>query len=68
MHQTLKVEVREDGRIEILSPEFKSGQIVRVIVDDAPANPGLRPLGLLKGKVQIHENFDDPLEEFEPYK
>lgn len=67
MHQTLNVEVQEDGRIEILSPEFKSGQIVRIILEDAPAQPGPRPLGLLKGKVHIHDNFDDPLEVFEPY-
>lgn len=40
--------------------------LVRLVPVVPLTKPGL--IGLLKGKVQISEDFDEPLEEFEPYR
>ena len=61
---TQKVQVQEGGHIEATLPQVKAGEIVEVTVS-LPIP--LRPLGTLKGKIHIHDNFDDPLEELAPY-
>jgi hypothetical protein len=67
MHQVLDVEVKEGGKIEIVLPDLRLGEVVRVTIDSPPTVVRERPFGLLRGKIRIHDNFDDPLEEFEPY-
>jgi hypothetical protein len=35
--------------------------------NDVPVKPGARKLGLLKGKLHMSPDFDEPLEEFKDY-
>jgi hypothetical protein len=61
--------VHAGGRVEIVVPDLEAGDVVEVAVRKQQLEPGLaeRPYGLLKGKIIMSENFDAPLEEFEPY-
>jgi len=64
--------VGEGGRIEVVVPELRRGEVVEVLVRIPRASPaqstnGERPIGLLNGRVRIKPGFDDPLEEFDPY-
>jgi len=61
---TQRVQVQEDGHVEVDIPQIKAGEVIDVTVS-APLPP--RPIGLLKGKIHIHDNFDEPLEEFSAY-
>ena len=59
--------VREGGRVEMTVPSLHVGDVVEVLVraeaKTAPIKE--RPLGLLKGKIRMSEDFDAPLDEFE---
>jgi hypothetical protein len=62
--------VQEHGKVEVSIPELQPGQAVEVSIrfdDQVPARSE-RPLGLLKGKIQMTPNFDEPLEEFDDYQ
>jgi hypothetical protein len=56
------------GRIEVVVPGLKPGAIVEVAVrfEDETQRPQ-RPLGLLRGKIHIAENFDEALDDFASY-
>src|SRR5580692_4238350 len=65
---TKSVEVGNGGKIELTFPELMEGQRVEVHVVPAELGARKRPeFGRLKGLITIHENFDDPLPEFEDY-
>ena len=52
--------VREGGRVEVTVPSLHTGEVVEVLVrvgTNAPPTKE-RPLGLLKGKIKISEDFD----------
>jgi hypothetical protein len=56
------------GRVEVVVPELKPGAIVEVAVRSVDETvTSERPIGFLKGKIRIEDNFDDPLDEFAPY-
>ena len=58
--------VGEGGRVQVVIPELSPGDVVEVAVRrGSTARPSARPLGLLKGKVTVMPDFDEPLEEFE---
>ena len=65
--------VGDGGRIEIVVPELHGGEVVEVLVRRPAETPprlpdaSQRPLGMLKGRIRLKENFDEPLDEFEPY-
>ena len=63
--------VQDGGKVEVVVPSLRSGQVVDVSVRLPEAAPtgsnGQRPVGLLRGKVRIPPAFDEPLDEFEPY-
>lgn len=59
--------VGQGGRIELLIPELHEGERVEVSVRrDEESAPDQRPLGILKGRVEIMPGFDDPIEGFGP--
>jgi hypothetical protein len=65
---TKSVVVGNGGRIELSFPELEEGQTVEVCVVTPFKSDQVRPVfGRLKGKVTIHDNFEDPLPEFEEY-
>ena len=43
----------------------RAGVPVAVLVAVEPETRPKRPIGMDKGKIVIHDNFDDPLPEFE---
>ncbi len=58
--------VKAGGRVEVVVPELRQGEVVKVsISSDEASAPAPRPLGLLRGKIRVLPNFDEPLEEFE---
>jgi uncharacterized protein DUF2281 len=67
--------VGEGGRVEVVVPELRAGESVSVVVernesvfahaDKSP--PGKRKLGLLKGKIWMSDDFDEPLDDFAEY-
>lgn len=66
--------VGEDGRIEIIVPELKPGDKVKISVEresDAEGTPqataGKREMGFLKGKIWMADDFDAPLDDFADY-
>ena len=54
--------VRRGERITIA----KAGVPVAVLSAVEPDRPSRRPIGMDRGKVVIHADFDDPLPEFDP--
>lgn len=54
--------VRQGERIVIA----KAGTPVAVLSAVPPERPVKRPIGLDRGRIVIHPDFDDPLPEFEP--
>jgi hypothetical protein len=64
--------VGEGGRIVVVVPELQGGEVVEVLVrrPPSPIQParGERPIGLLKGQILIKAGFDEPLDEFDPYR
>jgi prevent-host-death family protein len=44
----------------------KAGVPVAMLVAVEPETRPRRPIGLDKGRVIIHDNFDDPIPEFDP--
>ena len=44
----------------------KAGIPVAMLVAIEPETRPRRPIGIDKGRVIIHDNFDDPLPEFDP--
>ncbi len=44
----------------------KAGVPVAMLVAVEPETRPRRPIGIDKGRVIIHDNFDDPLPEFDP--
>ncbi len=65
--------VHNDGKIELVLSPFSLGQIVEVVVreeshgEKSQAIQAPREPGSAKGRVHIHDDFDAPLPEFEPY-
>lgn len=68
--------VKDDGIVELTIPELSRGQVVEVsvqVVDDPKQIGGTssssqgRPLGLLKGKITMRDDFDGPMSEFDDY-
>jgi hypothetical protein len=60
--------VQGNGLIEVQIPELAAGQSVEVVVRATqPVPGGRRPLGLLRGKVEMMADFDKPLDEFDEY-
>jgi hypothetical protein len=58
--------VGEGGRVQVVIPELSPGDVVEVAVRrESAISTAERPLGLLKGKVTLMPDFDEPLEEFE---
>lgn len=56
------------GRVEVVVPGLRAGEVVEVSVRFSTNGPREgRPLGLLKGRIRLMPDFDEPLEEFEPY-
>ena len=64
-----RVVVGDGGKIELLLPELRPGETVDVSVERSAPRPkgGKRPMGVLKGKVHMADDFDEPLEEFADY-
>ena len=68
MELTKSVEVGSGGKIELFFPELLEGQKVEVHISATEIPVRKRAVaGRLKGLITIHENFDDPLPEFEDY-
>jgi len=68
MELTKLVEVGTGGHIELTFPELLPGQEVEVRV--LTVDSGLRKVpqfGRMKGRITIHDNFDDPIPGFEDY-
>ena len=67
--------VGEGGRVEVVVPELRPGESVSVVVErnasfspDAVKPPsGKRKLGMLKGKIWMADDFDEPLDDFAEY-
>jgi hypothetical protein len=60
--------VHANGLIEVQIPELAAGQSVEVVVRATDPMPsGRRPLGLLRGKMEIMPDFDKPLDEFDEH-
>ena len=64
--------VGEGGRLEVVIPGLRGGEVVEVLVRRAGATAPLagtaeRPVGLLEGRVRMKPDFDLPLDEFDPY-
>ena len=64
--------VGEGGRLEVVIPGLRGGEVVEVLVRLAkPIAPSPikaeRPVGLLEGRVRMTADFDLPLDEFAPY-
>lgn len=61
--------VGNGGKVEIVVPGLRGGEVVEISVRlPAPGANGTetqRPVGLLKGRIRILANFDEPLEEFD---
>jgi hypothetical protein len=56
------------GRVEVVVPGLRAGKVVEVSVRFSTDGPGeSRPVGLLKGRIRLMPDFDEPLDEFEPY-
>jgi len=72
MELTYHATVTGDGRIELSVPQSLNGQEVTVVVrTNGQTGPPVerRPaFGLLRGKIRIADNFDEPLDEFEDYR
>jgi len=57
----LKVDVKEDHVIQ-LPPEVPVGPAEVIVIAQAPAKSGRRPIGLDAGKgFSVPDDFDDPL-------
>lgn len=64
--------VGEGGRLEVVIPGLRGGEVVEVLVRRAEvaapsAATAQRPVGLLEGRVRMKADFDLPLDEFDPY-
>ena len=64
--------VGEGGRLEVVIPGLRGGEVVEVLVRPTgatapPAGNAERPVGLLEGRVRMKADFDLPLDEFDPY-
>ena len=64
--------VGEGGRLEVVIPGLRGGEVVEVLVRRADATTpsngtSERPVGLLEGRVRMKADFDLPLDEFDPY-
>jgi hypothetical protein len=67
MHESIRSEtVGSDGILHIAVPDLTPGQVVEVILRE-PAPERYRQVGRLRGKIQIANEFDAPLQEMEPY-
>jgi hypothetical protein len=65
---TKEVAVGSGGRIVLTLPELSEGEIVDIRVVTREVKTKIIPqLGRLKGKMVIHDNFDDPIPGFEGY-
>lgn len=65
-----KSTVQPGGRVVITVPGLQAGIVVEVLVRFEAKERSIapqRPLGLLKGKIRMREDFDAPLEEFVEY-
>ncbi len=68
MELTKEVAVGSGGRIVLTLPELSEGEIVDIRVVTREVKTKIIPqLGRLKGKMVIHDNFDDPIPGFEGY-
>lgn len=72
MEYTYHARVSTGGRLEVTLPESLDGQEVTVVVrTNGHAVRHAAPpsaFGLLRGKIRMHDNFDDPLDEFKDYQ
>ena len=64
--------IGEGGRLEVVIPGLRGGELVEVLIRPAgarPPSPGNaeRPVGLLEGRVRMKPDFDLPLDELDPY-
>lgn len=68
--------VKDDGIVELAIPELSRGQIVAVavqLIGDVTDLGGVlssadeRPLGLLKGRIVMRDDFDLPMSEFDDF-
>jgi hypothetical protein len=61
--------VREGGRVEIVVPDLNAGDLVEVRVEQKQSNQmsRTRPMGFLNGRIEISDDFDEPLTDFDPY-
>lgn len=63
------------GRVEVIVPELRPGETVRVLVERSnetenasiPSSAGKREMGFLKGKIWMADDFDAPLDDFSEY-
>ena len=53
--------------MEVVIPELRAGDVVEVAIrhESDEASIVERPIGLLKGRITIMPDFDQPLDEFE---
>ena len=73
-HRT-EATVGGDGSVTVRGLPFPEGEAVEVIVlpaqgaatDRPPATRPRRQAGSAKGLITVPDDFDDPLEDFEPY-
>ncbi len=74
-HRT-EATVGGDGSVTVTGLPFPEGEAVEVIVlpasrgEDTASPPADRPrrqAGSAKGLITVPDDFDDPLDEFEPY-
>lgn len=69
------VEVEEAGPVAELLQRLRAGEEVVLTDRDVPvarlirvaAPSGVRRFGIAKGRIKVHDDFDAPLEDFEPY-
>ena len=69
------LEVEQAGPVAELLQRLHAGEEVVLTNRDVPvarlirvaAPNGVRRFGVAKGRLHVHDDFDAPLEEFEPY-
>lgn len=66
MELTRTVEVGRGGHIDLVVPELEGQRVeIRIVPEAAPHHE--RRFGILKGRGRMRDDFDAPLDEFEPY-